>query len=343
MNPKSQKENKVAHTVSERGSRLEYKAPSNGIFSVLPKSWKPYAELMRLDRPAGFFAFYWHYLVGLGYGAAICKPMPSPVAVSLVAVYLAALVVVHRGAVCTINDNLDQEFDRRVARTQSRPIARGAVSTTEAYIFALIQYVILTSMILWHPFPPGHDAASIYTSLPTVILTVYPLAKRVTDFPQIVLGFGFAAEIPFSAVMIGLDLQSSEHAFGPLLSLCVASAIWAIIFDTIYAHQDLKDDVKTGVGSLAVRLGQRSKPALLVLAIAQVALLVTAGVQSAFSPLYFVISCGGAGLALLIMLVRVDLKTPASCAWWFGEGTALVGVSLVTGLLGEYAARKWVT
>lgn len=343
MNPKSQKENYVAHTISERGSRLEYKAPSNGIFSVLPKSWKPYAELMRLDRPAGFFAFYWHYLVGLGYGAAIRKTIPSPIEVSLVAVYLAALVVVHRGAVCTINDNLDQEFDRKVARTQFRPIARGAVSTTQAYIFASIQYLILTSMILWHPFFHGHEAAGIYTSLPTIILTVYPLAKRVTDFPQLILGFGFAAEIPFSAITVGLDLQSAEHAFGPLLNLFVASAIWAIIFDTIYAHQDLNDDVKTGVGSLAVRLGQHSKPVLSVLAIAQVALLVTAGVQSAFSPVYFVISCGGAGLALLMMIVRVDLKSPASCAWWFGEGTAVVGVSLVTGLLGEYVARKYVT
>ena len=141
------------------------------------------------------------------------------------------------------------------------------------------------------------------------------------------VGFGFATEIPFSAVMIGLDLQSSEHAFEPLLSLCVASAIWAITFDTIYAHQDLKDDVKTGVVSLAVRLGQRSKPALLVLAIAQVALLVTAGMQSAFSPVYFVISCSGACLALLIMLVRVDLKTPTGCTWWFGEGQHLWGLA----------------
>lgn len=334
MNPKAQSQQA---TESGRNSRLEYKAPTDGIFSVIPKAWIPYAELMRLDRPAGFFAFYWHYLVGLGYGVAISKPAPSPSMFALVALYIAALVVILRGAVCTVNDNMDQEFDRKVTRTRFRPIARGAVSTMQANAFALVQYVILLLMTMWHPFPHGYDTAIIYTGLSTIILTIYPLAKRITDFPQFVLGFGFAAEIPVSAVLVGADLQSRLE---PVISLCIASVIWTVIFDTVYAHQDLRDDLKTGVGSLAIRLGQYSKPTLTALAIIQVALLAIVGVKEAFSPVYFLISCGGAGLVLLVMLVSVDLKTPASCAWWFGERTALVGVSLVTGLLGEYAVRN---
>ncbi|RAK77261.1 4-hydroxybenzoate octaprenyltransferase [Aspergillus fijiensis CBS 313.89] len=331
----------------------QYQPPSTGIFRLMPASWVPYAELMRLDRPAGFFAFYWHYLIGMSFAAAIL-PSVSLRALVEAAIYQIVWVIILRGAVCTVNDNFDQEFDRQVARTRWRPIARGAVSTMQANLFAAAQVALLAGMALRCPLQQaaGLTAVPLYASLTTLILSVYPLGKRVTDMPQMILGVGFAAAIPFSAALLGLDLfpvspfallQGQGGADSRLaaasLSLCVASGLWTVIFDTVYAHQDRADDIKAGVRSLAVRLGDHTKPALAVLAAAQIALLVFTGVQSQFSAVYFVASCGGEALALATMLVVVDLSKPASCAWWFGKGTAIVGIILLSGLVGEYLLK----
>ena len=112
----------------------KYQVPNS--ISFLPPSWIPYAELMRLDRPAGFFAFYWHYIIGLSFAACISPEPPLVKPLLSYAIYLVVWVVILRGAVCTLNDILDQDFDRRVARTRYRPIARGAVTTLQGYLFA---------------------------------------------------------------------------------------------------------------------------------------------------------------------------------------------------------------
>jgi 4-hydroxybenzoate polyprenyltransferase len=199
-----------------------------------------------------------------------------------------------------------------------------------------------------------------------LILTVYPLGKRVTDFPQLILGVGFAAAIPFSSAMVGVDpfdidgdgaflagsslnelltgfslnelLGRDLHRGGAVLSLCVASGIWTVIFDTVYAHQDRQDDIKAGVRGLAVRLGDHTKLVCGALAVIQVALLVLVGNLIQLSWVYYVGTCTNVGIALAAMLILVDLDTPASCAWWFGQGTAIVGISMVAGFVGEYVA-----
>lgn len=321
-----------------------YTPPSGGIFEVLPAAWVPYAELMRLDRPAGFFAFYWHYLIGIGFGVAVLRPALDPGSLALVAIYLAIWVVVLRGAVCTVNDNLDQDFDRKVARTQCRPIARGAVSTHQANIFALLQFALLAVMILQCPIPHASRTAGAYAALSAAILTVYPLGKRVTDFPQLILGVGFAAAIPFSSAVVGVDPfdigGDDLHRRWAVLSLCVASGIWTVIFDTVYAHQDRQDDIKAGVRGLAVRLGDYTKLVLSISAVTQVVLLAAVGGLIRLSWVYFAGSCAGVALALAAMLILVDLDSPASCAWWFGQGTAIVGTTMVAGFLGEYVIRQ---
>jgi len=112
--------------------------------------------------------------------------------------------------------------------------------------------------------------------------------------------------------------------------------LWTITFDTVYAHQDIKDHITAGVKSLTVRLGDRTKLALSILCSAQISVLIGTGYFCDLSSPFFVLSCGGAGCALLAMLAIVDLKVPFSCAWWFGPGLRLVGFSNVLGLLGHY-------
>jgi 4-hydroxybenzoate polyprenyltransferase len=182
----------------------------------------------------------------------------------------------------------------------------------------------------------------------TAILTIYPLGKRITDFPQVILGFGFAVPIFMCCAMLGTNplqrqlFDRPDTMYATLGGACMygASVLWTIIFDTVYAHQDITDDVKAGVKSLAIRLEDHTKLVLAVLGAFQVGLLIGAECFCKLSAVYFVISCGGAASAIIAMLVLVDLKTPTSCAWWFGPGSRLVGASVVTGILTKYAMEQ---
>lgn len=329
---------------------VSYNPPSTGLFAVIPHSWVPFAELMRLDRPQGYYAFYWHYAIGLSFAACVTPPEPpNPSVLLSLAGYLAVWVLVHRGAVCTVNDILDQDFDRQVERTRFRPLARRAVSTSQATIFTVIQLVVLH--ILLTPLP---SASRIYGDLTTFILCVYALGKRVTHFPQVILGLGFAVAIFLCCAALHVDplswrlhpedgISSTSPDSSSILiattSLYFVSVIWTIIYDTIYAHQDRKDDIKAGVRSLAVLLGDKTKLFLSLLAIMQVMLLITVGAKCGFSVTYYMVCCGGTALSLGAMLYKVDLRQPESCAWWFGPGSRLVGCSIVGGFLSEYMHR----
>jgi 4-hydroxybenzoate polyprenyltransferase len=192
---------------------------------------------------------------------------------------------------------------------------------------------------------PLNSVVSVYGAIMTAVLTIYPLGKRMTDFPQVILGFGFAIPIFMCCAALDTDPLLQPQLFGTPdvtavrwggAALYGASVLWTIIFDTVYAHQDIKDDIKAGVKSLAVRLGDQTKPGLSVLAAIQVGLLVATGYLCNLSAVYFVLACGGAAVSLIAMLMIVDLEKPASCAWWFGPGSRLVGSSIVVGLLGDY-------
>ncbi|KAL2820800.1 UbiA prenyltransferase family-domain-containing protein [Aspergillus cavernicola] len=335
-----------------------YKPPSTPLFTILPSSWIPYAELMRLDRPDGFYAFYWHYAIGLGFAACLTAPPPTPSTLLSLSLHLALWTLLLRGITCTWNDNLDQEFDRRVTRTKNRPIARGAVSTMNAHIFTLLLIGLAGAVLV-----PLSREAVIHALGITVVLMIYPLGKRFTDFPQVILGVGFAMPVFMCCAVLGMQISlpfpwtcyttgtgtSGDgvgdgvlqiRAFPAAAGLFLVSLLWTVIFDTVYAHQDVKDDVKAGVRSLAVLLGGWTKAVLSVLAAGQVMLLLWVGVMCQFSVVYFVLGCGGAGGVLASMLWLVKLDRPASCAWWFGPGSKLVGACLVAGFWGEYLVRS---
>lgn len=313
----------------------KYTTPKTVIFAMMPQSWIPYAELMRLDRPAGYWAFYWHFAIGVALAASISSPVPSPLTLISLFLFFAVWVVVLRGAVCTWNDTLDQDFDRKVSRTRNCPIPRGAVSTVQSHLFTLAQIAVGTALPL--PLPRG---CMYHAALMTAILLVYPLGKRVMDFPQVILGIAFGMPIFLCGAALDANplLLSDLHLFGPenddhddglrlVAALCfyIASILWTVIFDTVYAHQDAKDDAKAGVRSLAVRLGDRTKQALSVLAAAQVMLLFAAGVACKFSMIYFAGSCVGTAVSLAAMLWFVELRDSASCAWWFCPGSQPCG------------------
>lgn len=311
-----------------------YKPPTSGFNSKLPSSWVPYAELMRLERPAGLYAFYFPYLIGLAYAACIGEPdPPSPARVCVLGALFLVWNIILRGAACAWNDNQDQEFDRQIARCRNRPIARGAVSTSQGHVFTAALCLALAPILAFLPVD------CTYHTVPMVILFgLYAFAKRVTYYPQVVLGFPFAWAIFFCCAALHVDPLGPRY-LPPTASLFAANVLWTISYDTIYAHQDIKDDVKAGVKSMAVRFANNTKLLVSVLSVAQVSLLVLTGWLTNLSPVYFVGTCAGTAIALASMIADVDLHNPSSCAWWFHWQFWFVGGSMASGMFGDYLLR----
>ena len=333
-----------------------YSKPNYGLFRFIPDACVPYAELMRLDRLSGFWAFYWHCLIGLGFAINI-PPISSDIdrkALVLLAAYMGLWTTVFRGITCTWNDNQDQDFDRQVARCRVRPIPRGAVTTVQAHFFTAVQIAVGACVL--YPF---HHATFIHATVDGVLLFIYPFLKRYTNYHQVELGFGLSYAIFLVTAMVGkdpltplfdpsLDLSArvSEVIDSPpaqsAACLYIAGIIWTVIFDTIYAHQDYLDDLKAGVKGLAVRLGRKgTKSACSIATAVQLYFLVLAGQLAGFGPPYYAISCGGTALLLARMILVVDLEDGDSCAWAFGPGSGYVGTAISAGLPADFFSRKY--
>ncbi|KAI9150535.1 Prenytransferase ascA [Paramyrothecium foliicola] len=310
----------------------QYEDPKVGLLSKLPIPWIPYAQLMRLDRPAGLYAFYFPYLIGLAYAASIAPELPDPALLLQFAVLLLPFNILLRGIACTWNDNVDQEFDRHVRRCRHRPIARGAVSTLQGHIFTLCQ--ALLGNIFWGVFP---NSCMGHTGVMIILFFVYALLKRITFFPQVFLGVPFAWAILFS--IAALDMDPFAYRTGGTAMLIGANILWTIIYDTIYAHQDVADDKQAGVKSMALYFHHSTKLLAVILAILQGVLLSLCGVLNGFSVLYYMGTVGGVGLAMSCYIYQVDLDQPESCGTWFHTQFWTVGAGFLLGLVCEYLAR----
>ncbi|KAK0740298.1 UbiA prenyltransferase family-domain-containing protein [Schizothecium vesticola] len=309
-----------------------YTPPTTGLLSHLPPSWIPYAELIRLDKPTGSYYLFFPCLFSTLLAAPLTSTPPLT-ALSTTLLFLLGAVTM-RGAGCAINDLWDRNLDPHVARTRLRPIARRAITPFRAVVFTGTQ--LLAGLAILLQFPP---ACFFYAAPSLLLVATYPLAKRVTYYPQFVLGltFSWGAIVGFPAV--GVDLLGNESAMaaaGLLYSSCVA---WTVLYDMIYAHMDIKDDAKAGIKSIALKHDAETKQVLTGLAVTQVALLAGAGIASGAGPAFFVGSCGGALVTLGVMIKRVNLKSVKDCWWWFVNGCWLTGGVISLGLAADYGVR----
>lgn len=150
-----------------------------------------------------------------------------------------------RAAGCVINDYFDQQIDRQVQRTQSRPLATKLISNKQAFIFLGLLCLFGFSFLIQLPTDCWY--LSFFAAFLAVI---YPLAKRYTPFPQVVLGLTFNLGIP-----IGAASATSEWSHPSVWLTYTAAILWTIAYDTIYALQDITDDIRLNVGSTAVLFG----------------------------------------------------------------------------------------
>ena len=205
-----------------------------------PAWLRPYLHLARIDRPIGT----WLLLLPCWWSIALATPgWPDP----LLVVLFGAGALIMRGAGCTLNDIADRNFDGQVARTATRPIPSGAVSIPQAFGFlGLLLFLGLAVLLQFNLFAVMVGAGSL------VVVAIYPFMKRITYWPQAVLGLAFNWGALLGWAAVRGDLAA------PAGILYMAGILWTLGYDTIYAHQDKEDDILFGVKSTALRFGENT-------------------------------------------------------------------------------------
>lgn len=211
--------------------------------TYLPEPAKPYARLARIDKPIGTWLLVWPCCWSTALASASQSALPDPFLLTLFGVG----AVTMRGAGCTINDLWDQDVDKQVARTKTRPLAGGDLTVNQAVAFLAAQLSVGLGVLVslpntWYCFQWG------VASLPLV--AIYPLTKRFLPWPQLFLGLtiNWGAWMGWAATLGNMDWS--------LLPLLYGSGVtWTLVYDTIYAHQDKAEDAKLGLNSTALAFG----------------------------------------------------------------------------------------
>lgn len=281
-----------------------------------PAFAQPFLRLARIDRPIG----WWLLLLPCWWSTAIAAlaqraPWPDP---KLIVLFLIGAIVM-RGAGSTWNDILDRKIDAQVERTKNRPIPSGQVSAKAAFVFAIfLSFAGLAVLLQMNRFAVLAGAASL------LIVAVYPLAKRVISMPQFVLGLAFSwgALMGWAAVFGALDWRPAVLYAG---TIC-----WVIGYDTIYAHQDRRDDAIIGVKSSARLFGKNTKLALTVLYGATVALIALATLYSG-GGIISLLGLIAFAVHLAWQVATLDADDPAYCLKLF-RANRDAGLLLFAGL-----------
>jgi 4-hydroxybenzoate polyprenyltransferase len=298
-------------------------ATGNWVDTLAPPWSRPYLRLARLDRPIGS----WLLLMPCWWSAALAAGVTRDVSrlPLVVALFLVGAFAM-RGAGCTWNDITDRDLDAKVERTRSRPIPAGQVSVRQAFIFLAVQALIgLLVLLQFNRFAVATGIASL------IIVAVYPFMKRITWWPQVVLGLAFSwgALMGFAVILGRIDAAA--------LLLYAGSIAWVIGYDTIYAHQDADDDALIGVKSTARLFGAHTHQALIVFyALAVVLIGLAMWLAGAGLPGWIGLAAFAAHLAWQIR--RLKIGDPALCLRIFRSNRD-AGLLLFVGLLADAVMR----
>lgn len=287
---------------------------TGGWVARLPETVRPWLLLARLDRPIGTWLLF---LPGL-WGILLARTTLAQTA-WLIALFAVGSLVM-RSAGCVVNDLWDRDIDRKVARTAGRPLASGAIRPRYAMVFlAALLLLGLAILLQLNRLAQGLGVASL------LLVALYPLAKRVTWWPQLMMGFtfGFGAPLGYAA--------ASGHIDAAWVALYAAAILWDLGFDTIYAHQDREDDALVGVRSTARLFGERTAPFLAACYAAAVAMLALAGWLAGMGLLFYPALLLPAAL-LLRQVVTLDIDDPAHCLVLF-RANREVGLAVAFALL----------
>jgi 4-hydroxybenzoate polyprenyltransferase len=298
----------------------------NWVDRSAPTWTRPYLRLARLDRPIGS----WLLLIPCWWSVALAAVHAAPRLDPRLPLWHVILFFIGafamRGAGCTWNDIVDRDLDARVERTRSRPIPSGQVSVAAAAVFLVLQALVgLVVLLQFNRFTISVGLASM------AVVAVYPFMKRITSWPQIVLGLAFSwgALMGWPAAFARLDL--------PAYLLYAGAICWVIGYDTIYAHQDREDDALIGIRSTARLFGERTKPILATFYALAVVLLGLAG-WSAGGGVAFALALAVFAAHLAWQIARLDINDPVNCLAVF-KSNRDAGLILFAGLVLDAVLR----
>ncbi|KAJ7173102.1 4-hydroxybenzoate polyprenyl transferase [Mycena crocata] len=291
-------------------------------------SLEPWINLTRVSRFAGTMLVFWPYAWGLTMTARSAN-VPLPRFFYLLFCGFIGASLSHSMtscAGCVWNDILDRNFDRQVARTKGRPIASGKISVRGAVAFLWAHLAVMLWMVRG-----VNDLAwkiALVTMFP--LAGLYPLMKRITYWPQAWLGISMNAGVVMAWAFITGSIPLSAFA------LLAGTWAWTIWYDTIYACQDKKDDVKAGVKSTALLFGNSIKLVLALFASIMMGGLILAGILNNHQLPYFMLSIVGGSTYLAVQLYAVDTDSPKSCWAAFHRNGFNLGALIWAGFLADY-------
>ncbi|GAU96932.1 hypothetical protein RvY_08299 [Ramazzottius varieornatus] len=291
-----------------------------------PKPLQPYLRLIRADKPAGIWLLYWPCAWSIALAAQPgCLPD-----LKMLALFGAGAFLM-RGAGCIINDMWDRDFDGKVERTRARPLASGEIDFRSALVWLAGQLGLSLLVLLqfnWYSIVLGASSLGL-------VLT-YPFFKRVTYFPQVVLGlaFNWGALLGYAAVRGYLDPFVA-------IPLYLSGVCWTMVYDTIYAHQDKVDDALVGIKSTALKFGERTPTILWEFSAAMLCGLGCSGYMAGMAwPFY--VGLGGVGGHLLYQSFVTNFNDPIDCWNKFKSNHYLGALIFFSILLGNVLTSEEV-
>ncbi len=294
-------------------------AVNNSWIAVLPASFVPFAQLMRLDRPIG----WWLLLLPCWWSLALAQIAKGGGWPNLYFALLLLLgAIVMRGAGCVLNDLADRDIDAKVERTSTRPLPSGRVTAKAAIGFFCVLMLIGLCVLV------QFNALTIKTAIASLaMVAIYPFMKRITFWPQFVLGlaFNWGAIVGWTAIANQINL--------PCITLYAGGILWTLAYDTIYAHQDKEDDAVVGVKSTALLFGKLTVYWLVFFFAASLALIDTS-LWLVSAPLTAHIAIAAAAFHAAWQVSRFDDTNAAVCLQLFRANRNFGAIILFGMLLG---------
>ena len=296
-------------------AKLSAPAPRRPGSRLASRLWL-YAQLIRFDKPIGSYLLLWPTLWALAIAA---EGAPDP---WILFVFVAGTFLM-RSAGCAINDFADRDLDLHVARTRDRPLTSGKISAREALaVFAVLSLAAFALVITL-------DRFTIELSFVGILLAAsYPFMKRFHYLPQVHLGaaFGWAVPMVFAAVTGGLPKMA--------WLLYVATIIWAVAYDTMYAMVDREDDLEAGMKSTAILFGDYDRLMVGLFQLLFLLALVLAGLDLEMSIPYY-LGLAAAALLLIYQQFLIADRVPAHCFLAF-LNNHWVGALVFAGIIVHY-------
>ncbi|OGT21147.1 MAG: 4-hydroxybenzoate polyprenyltransferase [Gammaproteobacteria bacterium RBG_16_57_12] len=275
--------------------------------------------MMRLDKPIGLYLLLWPTLWAL-WVAGEGKPD------LLVVMVFVAGVILMRSAGCVINDIADRRFDPHVERTRSRPLAAGVISTRQA-----VTLFIVLCILAFLPVLLLNRLTILLSLVAAVLAMIYPYMKRHTYLPQVFLGLAFGWAVPMA-------FAAQTDTVPPVAWLMlVATVLWAVAYDTMYAMVDREDDLKIGIKSTAILFGDADRGMIGILQVSMLLTLLLIGVQLELGRYYYAGVTVAAGLSAYQQYLIKDRELHR-CFQAFKNNNWL-GATVFAGLMLHYLTR----